>query len=187
MPQSIHTIFGISLDVDPFVNKSEYVAFRDQLISDLQTRGLDMTDLEVYIHRLLIYTEPIFRGVSTVQARLSNIDVKIKINKRAKSWMWFLNPELSLRMDNNITSKPRRHDLSYTLSGAYCEDHKHYEDYIATVVKSNCPAKHRKLNITGIAYATETFKNEKFVNFDGRVTTKFPFELTRERQLPLVF
>jgi hypothetical protein len=187
MTQKIFELFGISLNIDPYVKESEYKEVHDQLVLHLKTLpNIDLKNVEVYINQLEIHTEPSRFGIAPLQARLSHIDVSIETFQSAKSLIWFLNKDLPLKMNPEIEVKARAHKISYSLSSDYCDTHDRYIDYIATAVMSNCPQKYRRLTITGIAQATQSFK-EKLLNFTGTTKTKIQFPLTGKCQLPLSF
>ena len=189
MAQKVFDVFGIELNIDPDVNEDDYKSFHDQLVKHLKALpDIKIENVEVYIHQLRIRTEPTRFGVSPLQARLSKLDVSIQINKKAKEskLIWFLNPDLDIRMNPSVNVKARRHSISYSLPADYLENYDRYNDYIATIVKADLPEKLRKLRITGTAHATARF-TQKILNFKGTTTTKMEFRLTKDRQLPLRF
>lgn len=193
MTQSVDRLFGITLDIEPDIYEAEYAEFREQLVEHLQALSeIPLDNVEVYIHQLRISTKENHLGIAPLGARLSRLNVQIEPMKKKKAnLIWFLNRplrdrNLRLKPDEEVKIDARKYRISYSLSADYCQTHEDYSDYIVTVIMKGCQPKHRLLQLTATAYATERFK-ARLLNFRGYATTKLNFPLDSARQLPLTF
>ena len=193
MTQSVDKLFGINLDIEPDIYQADYVEFREQLVAHLQALSdIPLDSVEVYIHQLRISTKENHLGVAPLGERLDHLSVQIEPMKKKKAnLIWFLNRplrdrNLRLKPDQEVEIEARKYRISYSLTADYCQKHKDYSDYIVTVIMKDCQPKHRSLQLTATAYATEKFK-ARLLNFRGYATTKLTFPLDSARQLPLTF
>lgn len=186
MANALSRWFGIELEVDPYVNVNEYGEFSKELAGHLRALpNIDLKDVDVHIHRLVIDFVPLRFGIGPLERRLENLDVTIGLHKSKKGRrsVWFLNKDLPIRITREIEVKARAHNISYSLSGAYCAQHRRFSDYVATAIKRDSNQRDRWLSVTATAHPTDDFLIK--VQNVRATTTKIPFALTKETQLPI--
>lgn len=187
MTQKIYKYFGIRLALDNEIDAKEYKNLVKKIAKRIKEEGtIDENKVEIYIHKLNISIKERHLGIAPVESRLASLNVTLQLSKSAikSEKIEFLNRQIAAKDEEpEVKVEPKKHMLSYTLTGKYCHDHTSYSDYIATLVLPDCPAEFKSLDFKSVATPTEVFRRK--LNHIGPVITKFQFSLTKDIQITL--
>ncbi len=187
MTQNIDTFYGLHIDLISEIDQIAYARLRKSLTAQIAALPDPyQREIEVYIHEVDFEIKDVMWGFS-LDARLNDLNIAVEIHDtaRQKNLMWFMNPQIGdVRYAPAIPVEPHKYRIIYSLSGSYCEKNKKFTEYVAAIVKNNCPPKLRTITINATAKPTDGYRR-KMINLPPVATTKISFPLTHKVQLDL--
>jgi hypothetical protein len=184
MGQKIDRFFGVAVDVKDEIELAMFERVKKALTTHLAKSGSAVpADAEVHVMHLVIRWDDTHFKVTGLQNRVSHLGVKICITKRAKDAGKLSLVDLGCRLDNAIEPNRNGGDINYIIPVDYVLHHQQYCDYVAVIIRSGCPPKHRRLQIRAAAHATSSYATQLKNVRGGYAVTVIDFYLSPNTQL----